>query len=292
MSNATNNKLKYEAIAFLITAKTNMHPGAGSESYGVIDNLVQRDAATRFPTIHSTSLKGALREFFEDGLSNPVPGLVDYVFGTDLKRDKTKDPAAGNYRFFAADLVSIPVRSDEKIFVNLTCPGIAKRMLDMINTLEVGVSTAKKGALEAVANFQFPNNAKACHFDSSLRTIILEENDTKAVNGTIASVSDAQKIFGDNLVVVHDDVFGDLTDDLHLPVVARNQLNNGISENLWYEQILPRETRFWFPVLYPKGNGVTNFYAQFQSTLVANPVQIGANASVGYGFCEIANFPA
>ena len=61
MSNTSHPTFKYDKAAFLLTALTNLHPGAGSESYGVIDNLVQRDATSDFPTINSTSLKGALR---------------------------------------------------------------------------------------------------------------------------------------------------------------------------------------------------------------------------------------
>ncbi|MCF8245538.1 MAG: type III-B CRISPR module RAMP protein Cmr4 [Saprospiraceae bacterium] len=281
---------KHQATAFLLIAKTNLHPGAGSESYGVIDNLVQRDPATRLPTIHSTSLKGALREYFEDGLLAKNQKLVDFVFGADTKRGAT-DPSAGNYRFFAADLVSIPVRCDKKMFVNLTCPRIAKQILDMDAAIGSGISAAKKAALEKVRGFEFPANAKACHFDASINgSIILEENDTAATKATLANLGDAQAIFGADLVVAKDEVFRDLTSDLHLPVVARNQLNNGISENLWYEQLLPRETRFWFPVLYKDENGIS--HANFVSDLKANPVQVGANASVGYGFCSIDKFPA
>ena len=286
------SKLKHQGMAFLITAKTNIHPGAGSESYGVIDNLVQRDAAFGLPTIHSTSLKGALREYFEHGVESPDQRMVNYVFGSDPNREKDKDPQAGNYRFFAADLVSIPIRCDKKMYVNLTCPQVAKHILDLDAAIGTGISPEKKSALEAVRDFNFPDKTQACHFEEGLGNIHLEENDMVAKKGTLASLSDAKAIFGDDIVVATDAIFMELTDNLHLPVVARNQLNNGVSENLWYEQMLPRETRFWFPLMHDNGDGVTNFSAKFISDLRANPVQIGANASVGFGFCRIQQFPS
>ena len=56
--------MNYTKQCFKITAKTNMHVGSGDTNYGIIDKLVQRDVLSNLPMIHSSSLKGALREFF------------------------------------------------------------------------------------------------------------------------------------------------------------------------------------------------------------------------------------
>ncbi len=75
--------------------------------------------------------------------------------------------------------------------------------------------------------------------------------------------------------------FKNACSDDNLPIIARNVLENGISKNLWYEQIVPAETRFFTiigrmddteDVLTKKLNGKT--------------VQIGANGSIGYGYCK------
>lgn len=42
-----------------------MHVGSGDASYTLIDNQVQRDVITGFPTINSSSLKGSLRSFLD-----------------------------------------------------------------------------------------------------------------------------------------------------------------------------------------------------------------------------------
>ena len=68
-----------------------------------------------------------------------------------------------------------------------------------------------------------------------------------------------------------------------LPVIARNCLENGVSKNLWYEQVLPRKSRLAFFILHDDGE----INKAFNSAITSVPVQIGANASVGYGICVI-----
>lgn len=68
-----------------------------------------------------------------------------------------------------------------------------------------------------------------------------------------------------------------------LPVIARNCLENGVSKNLWYEQVLPRKSRLAFFILHDDGE----INKSFDSAITSVPVQIGANASVGYGICVI-----
>ena len=54
-----------KAKFFKIEAISNLHVGNGEINYGLIDNLIQRDPVTELPNINSSSLKGALREFFK-----------------------------------------------------------------------------------------------------------------------------------------------------------------------------------------------------------------------------------
>ena len=63
-----------------------------------------------------------------------------------------------------------------------------------------------------------------------------------------------------------------------LPIIARNCLENGESKNLWYEQVLPRET-----VL---GTLLLSSEDTLAKVLNGKVIQIGANATIGYGYCE------
>ena len=75
--------------AYLIECLTNMHVGSGGANYGVVDNLVQRDSVTNIPIINSSSLKGALREFFFNQWEGNEENMkiLDYIFGPDGARN-------------------------------------------------------------------------------------------------------------------------------------------------------------------------------------------------------------
>ena len=75
--------------------------------------------------------------------------------------------------------------------------------------------------------------------------------------------------------------FYTLCDDEHLPVIARNALENGLSENLWYEQVIPAETVFCAMIDDMDGDPLMCLDGQY--------VQIGANATIGYGLCKFTN---
>ena len=65
-----------------------------------------------------------------------------------------------------------------------------------------------------------------------------------------------------------------------LPVIARNYLNDGISENLWYEELVPREAVFGTIM-----QGPDRYMMAMSEALDGRIVQLGANATVGYGYC-------
>ncbi|MDO4691929.1 MAG: RAMP superfamily CRISPR-associated protein [Porphyromonadaceae bacterium] len=71
-----------------------------------------------------------------------------------------------------------------------------------------------------------------------------------------------------------------------LPIIARNCLDNGESKNLWYEEVVPAASCFVFFVTYPEGDEATK-YKEFCEALHGKIVQIGANGSIGYGFCKV-----
>ena len=72
--------------------------------------------------------------------------------------------------------------------------------------------------------------------------------------------------------------FADCCSDYNLPIIARNKLENGESANLWYEQVLPPETMF-YTIIQEEGDDL-------KEALNGQIVQIGANATIGYGYCK------
>lgn len=83
--------------------------------------------------------------------------------------------------------------------------------------------------------------------------------------------------------IKRDKEFETLCSDDNLPIIARNCLENGESTNLWYEQILPAETVF-YTLIDAKGDGI--LFEKLEKAIV----QIGANATIGYGYCKFKHY--
>lgn len=73
-------------------------------------------------------------------------------------------------------------------------------------------------------------------------------------------------------------IFKEKCSDDNLPIIARNVLENGESKNLWYEQVLPAETVL-YTIIQEKNEDLL-------SALDGKIVQIGAGATIGYGYCK------
>lgn len=68
-----------------------------------------------------------------------------------------------------------------------------------------------------------------------------------------------------------------------LPVIARNHLNNGKSENLWYEEVVPHKSIFYVPVVADD----KELLESFKGAVDKKVIQFGGNASIGYGLCKV-----
>lgn len=268
---------------FTIDCKTNLHVGSGKANYGVIDQLVQRDPTTQAPVIHSSSLKGGIKEYCH---ALKYPFMKD-VFGSEKNADGKTDhdnSQIGTHKLFDAHVLCIPVRSDKRAYIHITCPRILKHVAE---SLPVS-STLANNLMSLAGIFSDNDTKKAYCFEQGLRDAVVEDFDIKSAfdNSKLSLLTtEIKKFFKHDIVITQDSVFDTLTNDLHLPVIARNYLENGESKNLWYEQVVPRMTRFWSQCIHPDGDRFLNEILFKSDTLV----QIGANGSIGYGFCSFNN---
>ena len=269
-------KIRYEL--FIITCITNMHVGSGEISFGAVDNLVQRDPVTYLPTINGSSLKGAIREFFEQ--QNFNSGFIEFVFGSSPHSSSTQK--AGNYKFFSANLISIPVRSNKKPFFMATSPYLIGEFLSDIERFEIELDDTLKNNLNQLKEIPVSKKTPMV-FERLDGDLCIEELKAEVFNSNISIPRD---IFGDNLALLHHDDLKEICADL--PVVARNYLEDGKSQNLWYEEIVPRQTRFYFVVGRPETEE-NKYFDEFVSAVTKNLVQIGANATIGYGYTKISH---
>lgn len=256
---------------YQITCKTHLHTGSGDSNYGVIDKLVQRDPTDYLPCIFSSSLKGAFREFWEEKLDKSTD--AEKIFGKDDK---------GAVIFHQAQLLSIPIRSNKYPYFNVTAPMVIDALIGQSKLLDIAKNESELNTFKALAQ-----NNKIIVFDKNITQLKIEDFEENNIINTsdFKHLDTIQKYFGDNVALVDNEQFLQLTNDYNLPVIARNNLDNGQSKNLWYEQIIPRESRFFFAVT--KTPSVEEAELFFTELNKEQKIQIGANATIGYGQCII-----
>lgn len=271
--------MKLNNDLYVITAYSNMHVGSGDINYGVIDNLIQRDVLNNYPNINSSGLKGAIKEFFKNySDKEDLKNRMARIFGSDPKEQDNL--SQGDFRFFEANILSIPVRSDKSSYFMATCPNVVNDLIQKINVFGITNSTLINALNEIIGlNVE---DGKPSVFQNDYDNALIEDTDFKAIKADLPSIQLLEKLFGGPLVVLTNEDFTTICSDQYLPVIARNNLEDGRSQNLWYEQVLPRATRLFFMLMKEEKNGEI-----LDSLFAKNLVQIGANASIGYGFTKI-----
>jgi len=269
----------YHYELYTITTKTNLHVGAGDNNFGIVDNLVQRDTITKLPAINASSLKGALREYFKDidketfscvypesTDENKKNSFINFFFGTDTKESESE---AGALKILSALLLAIPMRSEDKPYHLVTAPFI----IETLKTFAKDVGIDKIEELDDIVL-------------TKQHEIILEDE-------TINLYKKIEEGILKDTIVIENTTFMELIE--RLPFVARNHLENGISQNLFYEEVVPRESKFFFFLGFPDKSIVDfkkyyndKYPSCFKKFLQNELIQIGANASLGYGLCKIA----
>jgi len=265
---------------WLITAISNLHAGSGDADYGIVDKHVQRDAVTGLPTIHASGIKGALREVFHVR----ELGDVTHIFGSENKEGKQDKLIQGAYHFFNARLLAFPVRSCKGLYRLATCPELIADFLEELGRIGVKNYADFEKGLKSLRDFSVEKN-QPIYFGNNVKDIKLEDftaSYKEMPEGTDGNL--VKTLFDDRLVLFNCDDIQAICDEL--PVIARNHLENGISSNLWYEEVVPRQTRF-YAVIGGNDNGASAIEAGLKK--LNNMVQIGGNATVGYGLCNFIN---
>ena len=78
-------------------------------------------------------------------------------------------------------------------------------------------------------------------------------------------------VIGEKFAVVKD------FNDYDLPVIARNFLDDGVSKNLWYEEVVPHGSVFCAVIITP-GSEMELDFSEY--------IQVGGHASIGCGFMK------
>lgn len=268
--------------AYILRCLSPLHAGSGDNNHGVIDNQVQRDQQTGYPIINSSSLKGALREHFDQLVREQKvsQSLVNDIFGAPINKgkDQANLTSAGKVTFDQSFLLSMPVRSDVVPSISVTTPHILHSLVERLDLFDAPKAEEVKKLLALFIGMieqQGPIVPLVVN-DRLQQGAILEELDFKTELLSYPKATEVEKLVGEPFALMRHTEYQQITQDL--PVIARNELINGVSNNLWYEEIVPRESRFFTIISGPK-----ELVDQFDALISKQVVQAGANASIGYG---------
>ena len=169
----------------------------------------------------------------------------------------------------------LPLRSNKKPFFLATCPAIIDQLEKDNKIYGFGLN------LDGFKDMK-PQTGRPIVFTNDTDNLLIEDFDNFHTPSEVKDCS----IFGncENLMILSNEDFSEKVNDNNLPVIARNHLDNGESKNLWYEQVVPHGSVFYFVVLYNNDKHFDDFDKMFENKII----QIGANATIGYGFTKIS----
>ena len=264
-----------KTILLGMLAETAIHPGTG-RSGGVIDLPVAREAATDYPFIAGSSLKGALRDKTETALEKGKE-LADRWFG--------KADSAGDLLVSDARLLLLPVRSLTGSYRWLTCPHIVERLCRDMRRASLPFDASVPEVAQATV--QTYGSGKIYLEERQLS--IAAEPDGKLIEllGSLIPHENTRGRIDKTLAIVSDDDFAWFA-RYALPVQARNVLDDDTkqSKNLWYEESLPADT-----LMYAVVAGRNNAAEETLKSLFEDDdayIQVGGNETVGEGWFAVA----
>ncbi|BCB96573.1 type III-B CRISPR module RAMP protein Cmr4 [Dissulfurispira thermophila] len=309
-----------KARPFFIICETPLHCGSGND-IGNVDLPIQRERHTDFPKIEASSLKGGIREAFEEADKDIKVGsltinisdksTISLAFGPEQGSDH-----AGALGFTDARILLFPVKSMKGVFAWVTCPQVLERFKSDLNLCGVNLG------------FEMPqaNTApKDCSLFINGNKIVLEEYTFEIArdrdeSGNCTSLANwlSENLFLANsgiqfwkekikkdIVVISDDEFRDFV-TLSTEVITRTKINNETgtvqSGALFTEEYLPTDTVLYSlalttPVFKEKDEekGIfkqdsaneEDMVMEFFTTGLPEIIQLGGNATIGKGIARV-----
>lgn len=280
-----------KVAVYKVKCITNLHIGGTGNTYGIIDNEVEKDVVLGTPILPSSGIKGALREFWQ--MTNGDNENERFIFGGR----PTDDSVTGRYKFLNGQLLLRPMRVSQGdcSYCMVTTPELLRTFTELLLELKVdsflGIDLNGSSLGDDLKKIVKCLNVVE-DFEGGLVLLPQEKNFRLEVEGYALKglqMDDQNnliykiltKIVSDIPIVLMKTEFFNTVD---LPIIARNRLENGISRNLWYEEIVPHQSIFYFGIVYEGGESV---FESFNSLITGEPISFGGNSSVGYGYCKL-----
>ena len=255
-----------------LLAETPIHPGAG-RGLGVVDLPVAREAATDYPVLVGSSLKGALL----DRAKTTSVDDTNSLFGTTEQ--------AGDLLVSDARLLLLPVRSLTGSYRWATCPHLIERYCRDLGrarlTPRPTAPSVNRGAVSAAGDGSLFLEERQFAICSQL---------SDELTDSIAPLllhQEARDRLPAQMAVLHDDDFAWFA-RYGLAIQARNKLDDDgtkQSKSLWYEETLPPDAVLYAIVMGRSGNAIGALDSLFPD---GDPyLQAGGNETVGQGWFAV-----
>lgn len=260
-------------------AETPIHPGCG-RSMGVVDLPVAREAATDYPVLVGSSLKGALRDKAET-----LRDKAETSDHPEVERRFGRPDQAGDLLVSDARLLLLPVRSLTGSYRWITCPHIIERFRR--DLARAGLSpqpplkilVAQGNALTAGSGSLFLEE-RQFSIKGPPPPELLKAIDPLLLHDDSRARLEAQ------IAVLHDDDFAWFV-RYGLPIQARNDLEDDTkkSQHLWYEETLPPDTLMAALVIGRQADALQTLHQLFPASDAY--LQAGGNETVGHGWFAV-----
>ena len=260
--------------------ETPLHAGSGSD-LGIVDLPIQRERHTSFPKIESSSLKGAIRQAFEQiNLSDDIVKKehqinIHKVFGFDdqsIDVSGVKESFGENKQFAGAlgitdaRILLYPVKSLYGVFAWVTCPRVIKKFISDLQLSDIPLGFTSGGIENKV-----PHECSDLFRSDSDKKLYLEEYVFNSINkdeenGNLSKLGKwlSTNIFdkydsywkekvAKDIVVLEDVDFRDFV-TLTTEVITRTKIDNAtgtVSDGaLFTEEYLPAESVMYSLVMF------------------------------------------
>ena len=269
---------------FEVKCITNLHIGTSGSAYGVIKNEVEKDVVLNTPLLPASGIKGALRDFWRQNNKK----YQEKIFGSDPTEQN--EGSKGKCKFLNGQMILRPMRVSlgDYSYCLVTTPDLIRTMLDTFRDFGVktyrGISISDFNS-ESVFDNIF--NREGIHGSVYYSKGNIQEIEGYGIDSCIESNNAIFKMLSDiaegvPVAIMKNEVF----QMIDLPIVARNHLIDGKSNNLWYEELVPHQSRFYFITLW-EGNDEDNIYQYIIDEIPKIPISFGGNNSIGNGYCSI-----
>lgn len=269
-----------ESVILSLYFETPLHAGAGT-ALGAIDLPVVRERTTQWPTVHASSVKGALRASMgkadEDALAK--------LFG--------REDAGGSLSVGDARLLLFPVRSSAAPFLYLTCPAVLARLKrDLSRSLGLDVPSFPTPKSDEVIH-----TAAWKHGSDSLAAedVVLKPKAglnaaaiLKLIPNDGSGYEEFAKDVEGSLGLVSDDVFAFLIRTAteiqpRIKIDSKTGTTAGKEGNVFFEELVPQDALFYVPV------GSMSKETSIESLRKAVPshLQVGGDESLGRGWARV-----